>query len=140
MLRNISDLIGRVLIGLFFFVEAFDIIVYFEEHRTTLSNYGIDFAHTFLLVSAIIILLLGALMVISGYFASLGALLLFIYWFVFTMIVYDFWNESVDDLKNLHLQFFMRNIALCGGLLILASHGARDWSVKRIFHVLRLPK
>ncbi len=140
MIRNIPDLLGRILIGLFFFVEAIDIIVYFEEHRTTLSNYGIGVAHTFLLVSATIILLLGALMVISGYFARLGALLLFIYWFTFTLIVYSFWDEPVDASKNLHLQFFMRNMALCGGLLVLAANGARDWGVKRIFHVLRLPK
>ena len=78
-------------------------------------------------------------MVIIGYYASVGAMILFIYWFLFTLIVYSFWNDPVGE-KTLAITYFSRNMALCGGLLILAANGATGWSVKRILHVMRLPK
>lgn len=138
-MKNSADLIGRILIGLFFFYEAFDTMVFFDDTRDTLTNYGIHFAQDFLIVSSIIILLIGAIMVIIGYYASIGALLLFVYWLIFTVVVYSFWNDP-EETKSLHLISFMRNLALCGGLLILVANGAREFSVKRILHVMRLPK
>lgn len=139
MFKKIVDLMGRILIGLFFFFEAVDTIVYFKETKETLSSYGINWGLEFLLVGSIIILLIGASMVIIGYYASVGAGMLFIYWFIFTMIVFDFWNEPAGA-KTLAITYFSRNMALCGGLLILMANGATGWSVKRILHVMRLPK
>ncbi len=138
-MKNTSDLIGRILIGLFFFYEAIDTMVFYKQTRQTLSSYGIEWAQDLLIVGSIIILLIGAIMVIIGYYASIGAFLLFIYWFVFTLVVYSFWNDISDD-KSQTIKFFMRNMALCGGLLILAANGASKFSVKRILHVMRLPK
>lgn len=138
-MKNSADLIGRILIGLFFFYEAFDTMVFFDDTRETLTSYGINFAQDFLIVCSIIILLIGAIMVIIGYYASIGALLLFIYWLVFTIVVYSFWNEP-EETKSLYMVSFMRNLALCGGLLILVANGARQFSVKRILHVMRLPR
>ena len=139
MIAKIADLIGRLIIGLFFFFEAVDSIVYFRDMKETLSSYGITWAQDLLIVASIIILLLGSIMVIIGYYANIGALLLFIYWFIFTLIVYAFWNELPDE-KTMSIKFFSRNMALCGGLLILVANGATGWSVKRILHVMRLPK
>ena len=138
-MKNTADLIGRILLGLFFFYEAIDTMVFFDQTRQTLSSYGIEFMQDWLIVFSIIILLLGAIMVIIGYYASIGALLLFIYWLVFTLVVYSFWNDAPDQ-KSVTIKFFMRNMALCGGLLILVANGAKEWSVKRILHVMRLPK
>ncbi|MBT8229201.1 MAG: DoxX family protein [Bacteroidia bacterium] len=138
-MKNVTDLIGRIFIGLFFFYEAIDTMVFFKQTRETLTSLGINFAQDWLIVGSIIILLVGAVMVIIGYYANIGALLLFIYWFVFTMVVYSFWNDN-SDAKSLTINFFMRNMALCGGLLILAANGAGRWSVRRILHVMRLPK
>lgn len=138
-MKNWVDLISRIAIGLFFFYQAFDTMVFFQGTRETLTNYGITFAQDWLIVISIIILLLGGMMVIIGYYASIGASLLFVYWFAFTVIVYSFWNEP-PDVKTLHINSFMRNMALCGGLLHIVAHGAKDYSVKRILHVLRLPK
>ena len=138
-MKNTSDLIGRILIGLFFFYEAFDTMVFYKQTQETLTAYGLTWAQDFLIVCSIIILLIGAMMVIIGYYANIGAALLFVYWFTFTVVVYSFWNE-VGDAKTLQIKFFMRNMALCGGLLILVANGAQKWSVKRILHVLRLPK
>lgn len=139
MFKKIVELIGRIILGLFFFFEAVDTIVYFGETRATLESYGITFAPNLIIVLSIITLLIGASMVIIGYYANVGALMLFFYWFLFTLIVYSFWNDPLEE-KNLAITYFSRNMALCGGLLILVANGATGWSVKRILHVLRLPK
>lgn len=139
MFKKIVDLAGRLILGLFFFFEGIDSIVYFPETRETLANYGITWAPGLLIVLSIILLIIGSVMVIIGYYASVGAMLLFIYWFVFTLVVFSFWNALPDD-KNLTITYFSRNMAVCGGLLILVANGATGWSVKRILHVLRLPK
>ena len=107
--------------------------------KETLTSYGITWAQDFLIVASIVILVLGSVMVIIGYYASVGATLLLVYWFTFTMIVYPFWLEDVGD-KTLAIKFFSRNMALCGGLFILIANGATGWSVKRILHTMRLPK
>ncbi len=138
-MKNSADLIGRILLGLFFFYEAFDTMVFFDGTRDTLTSYGITFAQDWLIVGSIILLLIGGMMVIIGYYASIGAFLLLIYWFVFTIVVYSFWDDPIE-VKSLHIKAFMRNMALCAGLLILIANGAREWSVKRILHVMRLPK
>jgi len=138
-MKNTYDLIGRILIGLFFFYEAMDTMVFFKQTRETLSSYGIEWAQDVLIVGSILLCLIGGIMVIIGYYASIGASFLLIYWFIFTMVVYSFWNDP-PEVKSLTIQLFMRNMALCGGLLILVANGASKWSVKRILHVMRLPK
>ncbi len=139
MFKNVTDLLGRILIGLFFFFEAIDTIVYFKETKETLYSYGITWGPNFLVAASIVLLLIGAAMVIIGYYASIGATMLFVYWFIFTLVVYPFWAEPMAE-KNLAITYFSRNMALCGGLLILMANGATGWSVRRILHVLRLPK
>lgn len=139
MFKKITELIGRIILGLFFFFEGFDTIVYFKETRETLASFGFGWGTDFLMIASIVILLLGSIMVIIGYYANVGAMLLFIYWFVFTLVVYSFWNDPVGE-KTLTITYFSRNMALCGGLLILVANGATGWSVKRILHVMRLPK
>ena len=139
MRKKVADLLGRIILGLFFFFEAVDTIVYFNQTRNTLSAYGITWAQDLLIVGSIILLLIGSVMVIIGYYASFGASMLFIYWLVYTLIVYSFWNDGLAD-KPLAITHFSRNLALCGGLLILVANGSNGWSVRRILHVLRLPK
>lgn len=139
MIKKIADLAGRIILGLFFFFEAMDTIVYFKETKETLGSYGITMGQDFLVAGSIIVLLLGAVMVIIGYYASVGAFMLFLYWFIFTLVVYPFWSEPVGE-KTLSITYFSRNMALCAGLLILVANGATGWSVKRILHVMRLPK
>lgn len=139
MRKKVADLLGRIILGLFFFFEAVDTIVYFDQTRNTLTSYGITWLQDWLIVASIIILLFGSIMVIIGYYASLGAMLLFIYWLAYTLIVYSFWNDGLSD-KPLAITHFSRNLALCGGLLILIANGSLGWSVRRILHVMRLPK
>ena len=80
----------------------------------------------------------GALMLLTGYRIKFGVWLLLLYWIPLTCIVYSFWNDPVET-QRLNAIFFMRNIAIAGGLLVIAANGAGKYSIKRIMRVSKIP-
>ncbi len=121
-----------------FIFEAFDSIMYAEQTKNTMAEYGIFWKQDLLLYLSITGLLLGASLLLTGYRIRFGVLLLLLYWLPLTFIVYSFWNDPVET-QRLHAIFFMRNIAIAGGLLIIAAHGGGKYSIKRIMRVSTIP-
>jgi putative oxidoreductase len=138
-MKDIADLLGRIFISMIFVYEAFDTVLFFNNTKRTMVEYGITYRQDLLLGVIIAFLVIGALMVLIGYYANVGAILLLAYWLPFTLIVYSFWDDP-QSLQRLNALYFMRNLAVCGGLLLLAANGAGKYSVKRLIHVMRLPK
>lgn len=138
-MKDIADLLGRIFIAFIFIYEAFDSLLFFENTKSTMHDYGITWYPNFLLSIVIFSLFVGGILVLIGYYANFGAILLLLYYLPMTCIVYSFWNDAVEyqRINSLH---FMRNLALCGGLLILIANGSGRYSVKRLIHVMRLPK
>jgi putative oxidoreductase len=139
-MKDIADLIGRIFISMIFVYEAFDTIVYFKSNIKTMREYGINWQPEFLLYITVAFLIVGAILVLIGYHASFGSLLLLFYYLPFTFIVYSFWNDAPGNEQRVSGLNFMRNMAVCGGLLLLAANGAGKYSIKRLIHVMRLPK
>jgi len=138
-MKDVADLIGRFFIGFIFLYEAIDSILYFQNTKQTMIDYGIVWRPAMLLVLVIIALLIGSILVLIGYKAKTGATLLMLYWLPFTFIVYSWWNDPVE-LQRLNALYFMRNMAIVGGLLLLMANGTGRFSVKRLIHRMRLPK
>ncbi len=138
-MKDIADLIARFLISSLFLIEAIDSIFFFEKNLDTMKEYGLTWYPNILLMGAITLLVLGGIMVLIGYYANIGAFLLLLYWVPFTFIVYSFWNDP-EDLMRLSQLYFMRNLAICAALLLLIANGSGKYSVKRLIHVMRLPK
>jgi putative oxidoreductase len=135
---HVFDLLGRLMMSAIFFYEAIDSIMYAEQTKTTMADYGIFWNQDLLLYGSIVMLFLGALMLFIGYRVKFGVWLLLLYWIPVTCIVYSFWNDPVE-LQRMNAIFFMRNIAIAGGLFVLAAHGAGKYSIKRLLQVSRLP-
>lgn len=138
-MKDIADLLARIFIAFIFLFEAVDSILYFSETKNTLTAYGITWRQDLILGTVIVFLILGAFFVAIGYFAKLGSFLLLLYWVPFTFIVYSFWNDP-EDIKRLHGLYFMRNMGVTAALLLLMANGTGKYSVKRLIHVMRLPK
>ena len=102
-------------------------------------NYGITWMTDALLIIGLVMMGLGAFLVIIGYFARVGATLLLLVWVPFTLIVYSFWNDPIE-IQQVSMLYFMRNLAVIGGLLLLLANGSGTYSVRRLIHVMRLPK
>jgi putative oxidoreductase len=138
-MKDIYDLLGRIFISLIFLYEILDTIFFFDNTIQTMERYGITWYPKLLLILALISLIIGTTMVLIGYYANYGAFFLLLYWLPFTVIVYSFWNDPPED-QRVSAVYFMRSMAVSGGLLLLMANTSRKYSVRRLIHTLRLPK
>lgn len=138
-MKGIVDLLGRIFLSTIFIYEVIDTIFYLDKAKEVMTNYGLTWMQDVLLIIVLLMLGIGALLVLIGYFARVGATLLLMVWIPFTFVVYSFWNDP-PDLQQVSMLFFMRNLAVIGGLLLLIANGSGEYSVKRLIHVMRLPK
>ncbi|MEE9439858.1 MAG: DoxX family protein [Saprospiraceae bacterium] len=138
-MKDISDLIGRIFISIIFFYEILETIFFYTKTKELMTDYGLTWAQDSILIFALIITTLGALLVAFGYSARFGAFLLLLSWIPYTLIVYPFWNDA-PDLQRESAQHFLNNLAILGGLFLLIANGSGRYSVRRLIHVMRLPK
>jgi len=138
-MKGIADLLGRIFLSTIFFFEVLDTIFFYSTAKEAMTNYGITWMQDTLLAIVLLMMGIGAFLVVIGYFARVGATLLLLVWIPFTFIVYSFWNVP-PDMQREQMMFFMRNLALIGGLLLLLANGSGEYSVRRLIHVMRLPK
>ena len=136
-MKDITDLIGRLFLSAIFFFEAIDTSTSRTDTYMLMNRYGFTWQQDFLYNSAIFVLVLGAILVAIGYRTGLGATLILIYWLPITFTVYSFWMAG-ESHRNFELMMFMKNIAIAGGLMILAVNGAGKFSIKRLLATTRI--
>ena len=77
-------------------------------------------------------------MVLLGYRATLGGIMLLMYWVPVTFIMYDFWNyDNRSEFREQSI-LFMKNVAIIGGLLMLVGKGSGRYSIKRLLATTRV--
>lgn len=138
-MKDVTDLIGRVMISFMFIYEGLDSLLYFSDTKEQMTQFGINWQQDLLLKLAIFLLIGGGLMVLLGYRPALGAALLLAYWIPVTCIVHDFWNIPGAEGRKETVEF-MRSFAIVGGLLIVLVNGSRRFSMRRLFATTRVPK
>lgn len=138
-MNHVLDLIGRILISAIFIYEGIDTLLYMDKTKLTMAEYGLTWKPDLLLYASIFFLIGGALMVLIGYRIRLGVWLLLLYWVPVTCIIYSFWNDPVE-VRRINAILFMRNIAIAGGLLMIAAHGGGRFAVQRLYKVSRIPR
>jgi putative oxidoreductase len=138
-MRDVADLLGRIFLAVLFIYEALDSIIFFDKTVRTMLSHHIDFYPNVLLGILIWCLIAGSILVLIGYYARFGALMLLLYWLPFTLYAYSFWNDP-SHLIRINSLNFMRAMAISGGLLIMIANGAGKYSVRRLIYVMKLPK
>ena len=81
-----------------------------------------------LLAIAAIIEIGGSICLITGYRAREAAVVMFFYTIVLTMIFHNYWAAS-DHMAGMQETHFRKNLAIAGGLLMLAYAGPGAWSL-----------
>lgn len=137
-MKNYVDLLGRVLLSFIFIYDAYDSIFYFRETKEKMTAYGLTWQQDLQLSGAIFLLILGGLMVLLGYRAKMGAVLLLLYWVPVTFIVHSYWNAP-EEMKRLESILFMKNLAIIGGLLMVWANGTGKYSIRRLFATTKVP-
>lgn len=138
-MKDIVDLIGRILVSFIFIYEAVDSILYFNKTKQLMTDYGLNFQQDLLLIGAIFLLLTGGTLLLIGYRIGLGAILLMLYWIPVTFIVHSFWNDPLPD-RRLESILFMKNLAILGSLMFIAVNTSGRYSVKTLLANTRVPK
>ena len=119
-----SNLIGRILISAIFIYSIPGKIINFERTVEVISNKNIPATlASFLLILAIISLIFGSILFISGFKQKLGAYLLLTF-IVPTTFIFHFFPFQIKAV--------LMNIALIGGLL-LGLNNVRGKSLKELF-------
>lgn len=138
-MKDIIDLLGRILLSFIFLYEAYDSIFYFKETKKAMTAFGIDAHQNLLLYGAIFLLVLGGTLVLLGYRSGLGAFLLVLYWIPVTFIVHSYWQYPPDE-QRIQAILFTKNLAILGGLLLMWANGSGKYSVKRLFATTKVPQ
>ncbi len=137
-MKDIIDLIARILLAFIFLYEAYDSITYFKSTKAMMTEYGLTWRQDLLLSGAIFGLILGGTLILIGYRSGFGSFLVLLYWIPVTFIVHSFWNDP-QEIRRVEAIHFMKNLAITGGLLMVWVNGSGRYSVKRLFATFRVP-
>lgn len=83
-----------------------------------------------LLAAATLIELAGSVCLVTGYQARIAAFVMFLYTTAVTLLFHNYWASS-DMLAAMQETHFRKNLAIMGGLLMLAYSGPGKWALGR---------
>lgn len=126
-LKACGPVVGRVLITPLFLLSGYDKITAFTATAAMMAKNGLPFSE-FLLVGAIAFELGGGLMVLLGWRARWGALLLAVFTIAATLVFHNFWAVDAAQYRG-QLTHFMKNLAILGGLVYIMAAGSGPFSL-----------
>ena len=125
--ENISPLLGRSLMALFFALTGLAQLRDWPGSRLTLLSHGLQPPDVILAI-AVVLEFGGAFALLLGFRARLAALALFVLTVAASLGMNDFWKIDDAELAYSQMQLFLRNLAIAGGLLVIVGMGAGRWS------------
>ena len=114
-----ADLLGRILIAAMFIDTAVPKVGAFAATQAYMASAGVPGA---LLPAVIALEVLGGIALILGYRTRIVAMVMA----AFTVLAALLFHSAPDQIQHILL---MKNIAIAGGLLIVAAMGAGSWSL-----------
>lgn len=118
--RSLADLVGRLLLALLFLLSGLGKITGYDATAGYMQAMGVP---ALLLPLVIALEVLGGLALILGWQTRLVAVLLAGFSLVSAAL---FHHDLADQIQRV---MFLKNLAIAGGLLIVAVHGAGAWSI-----------
>jgi len=125
--QALTALFGRIFLSAIFLASAFGKIADWSGTTQHMAEKGMV-ATSFFLAGALALEVFGGLSVLVGLFARWGAAALIVFLVCVTPVFHNFW---VDDgpARMSQMQHFMKNLALTGGLLMVAALGPGRFSL-----------
>ena len=126
-LQTPFTLIGRLLLALLFLPAGISKIGGFAGTVGYIASRGLPMPEVGAVV-AILVEVVGGLALIAGFGTRIAAVVLAVFTLVATFIFHNYWGVPAEQAFVQQLMFF-KNIAVVGGLLILAASGPGTLSV-----------
>ena len=117
---NLTAVGGRLLLAAIFLVSGLGKIGGYAGTQAYMDSAGVP---GWLLPPVIALEIVGAIAIIVGFRARIAAVLLAGFSILAALLFH--WQPG-DQIQSI---LFMKNVAIAGGLLILAAHGAGAWSL-----------
>ena len=111
-------LLGRILFGLVFLGSAMGHLTQTGAMAGYAASKGVPGARVATIVSGVV-MVVGALLVILGWWGDLGALLLALFLLPTAFVMHAFWKETEPMEKQMEQIQFMKDLALAGAALVL---------------------
>ena len=127
-LERYAPLLGRILLSQIFLISGVMKLVDWPGTEAKMAEQGM-FWIPFFHVAALLTELAGGLSLLLGYKARLGALLLFLFLIPVTLTFHNFWTYTDPKEQQVNMQFFMHNLTLMGGLLLVMTIGPGPLSI-----------
>jgi putative oxidoreductase len=126
-LINPFTLLGRILLAALFIPAGISKISGFAGSAGYIASKGLPLPEVGVVI-AIAVEVLAGLALLFGFGTRFAALALALFTLAATFIFHNYWAMPTDQAMMQQLMF-MKNIAVVGGLLVLAAHGAGRFSV-----------
>lgn len=130
-IRGLLSVLARLMIAAIFLMSAVgNKIPKFNDVAQRMADEGVP-QPKILLAGAIAFLILGAVSIVLGYRARLGAFLLLVFLVAATYYFHDFWTVPAEDAQRQQTEMiaFMKNLSLMGTMLFLIANGSGPWSL-----------
>ena len=119
-LDDISILIGRSLLGLYFLGPGIAKIFNYSNYLAVMQQNEVPL--TLLALPAVILIqVIGGVMLVLNQNVKVFAWALFLTTLVINFYIHDFWTLEDGMVKAHETQNFVKNLAICAGLLVLAA-------------------
>ncbi|MBU6383461.1 MAG: DoxX family protein [Verrucomicrobia bacterium] len=126
-LQDLFSLIGRVLISGMFLWAAYEKITHWDKTATYMRTKNIPYLNILLPVG-LGIKIIGGLMVLLGWHAHVGALLLLILCIASVLRMHNWWKKQGAE-REMEKLFFLKDVAVIGGLFMILALGAGHFGV-----------
>lgn len=127
--EKFGPLAGRILIALIFLLSGFGKITGFAGTAGYMASKGLPMTDL-LLVITIVIEFGGALLIVTGFKARLGALALFLWMIPVTIVFHNFWAVPADQ-QMIQQIMFMKNLSIMGAMLYIMAFGSGPMSIDK---------
>jgi putative oxidoreductase len=140
--RVISVFLARLFLSLIFLIEGFQKLFNWYDTEKKLMDALADWQNfagfsealqnfltvlvpwaSLLLVAGVVFELLGSFMLLIAYREKLGVSLLTLFLIPTTLLFHSFWFFEGPE-RELQMTMFLKNLAILGGLVFVAIHGA----------------
>jgi len=120
--------LGRLLIIYIFLTSGIGKVISWNGNIAYMSTRHLPMVPLLLAVAAIIELG-GSICIAIGYHARIAAFVMFLYTAALTVLFHNYWSFT-GQLAGTQETHFRKNLAIMGGLLILAYSGPGAWSIR----------
>ncbi len=124
-----GPLTGRILITALFLKSGVEKIVAFGAIAGMMAKMGMPLPEV-MVAGAIVFELGGGLMVLLGWYARWGALLLAIFTVLATLMFHNFWAVDAAQYQG-QLIHFLKNLSILGALAYVMAVGSGPYSLKK---------